>query len=81
MSSGPPPWATSLNQNQTLPGFQGQPSIPIASSQQWNRYLPQEQQAILQTAQSVGIDPSAYLQQLTYANPEWGTMPTSQYVG
>ena len=79
MSLGAPPWATALNTGQALPGAQGQPSIPFASSQQWQTFLPQEQQAILQTAQSVGIDPQAYLQQMAYLNPEWGYQPTAQY--
>jgi hypothetical protein len=81
MSQGAPPWAQALQGGYALPQFIGQPSIPFASAQQWNNYLPQEQQAILGTAQSVGIDPQAYLQQMQGAFPEWGPISTAQYSG
>jgi hypothetical protein len=72
MSTGAPPWAQALSGGYNLPSMIGQPSIPFASAQQWNSFMPQEQQAILSTAQSVGIDPSAYQQQMFAGFPEWG---------
>lgn len=80
-SNGAPPWAQSLSSGGVLPQFTNQPSLPLASSQEWANYLPQEQQAILSTAQSVGIDPQAYLQQLAYSAPEWGAMNPASFRG
>lgn len=79
MSTGVAPWAYSLNNNTVLPQFQGQPSIPLASAQQWQGYNPQEQQAILQSAQMMGIPAQAYQQMMQAAAPEWGNQGQGQY--
>lgn len=79
MSQGAPPWAQSLSGGYNLPGSIAQPSIPFASAQQWGSYMPQEQQAILGAANSMGIDPGSYMQQMYASGPEWGPQSMARY--
>jgi len=73
-----PAWARSLATGVPLPAFvgtspfplQGLP-IPLPSPEQWMRFTPVEQQAILQLAQMTMGDPATFLRFMQASWPSW----------
>ncbi len=81
MSNGAPPWAAAMAQGQNQAAFTGLgDAMPLPNPMQWQNMLPTEKQAYLQIAQSQGLSPQDFLQEMQASQPEWGAMqPTAAY--